>query len=49
MRNFIWIYVFIMIVYWFSLLWRFHEAYPASYLLGWALVWPVSFLQWIFS
>lgn len=42
-------YILIVLMYWGSLVWRFNEFYPASYLLGKALVWPAVFVQWVFS
>lgn len=42
-------YVLILVLYWVSLLWRFHSSgASAAYLFGWALVWPIHFLQWLF-
>lgn len=48
-RIVMWSYVVIMVLYWLSLLWRFHgSGASAAYLFGWAIVWPVAFLQWVF-
>lgn len=50
MNKYHWIagYLIIVFFYWLSLIWRFNDDYAVSYLLGWALVWPVSLLEWLF-
>lgn len=47
--NWIVTYLLIAVGYWLTLIWRFGGYQTKAYLFGNALVWPVSFFEWLLS